>query len=436
MSYPGLEPNVTPYEYVGEVQALGSLTLTQLARSFEQIEVGTLTDWFPDRNINERTIVVEQILEGLGTMPIVRVGVPSGSFAEGEKLRAFSANPAFMREDDFLDQYLINQLRKPGTWNEQYRPTDIIADRVRKLVARHKRTLDMMRSMVLLGGINYTEPRTNTSINVSTNIPAHNFFRYDGYDASAAAGATLAPGITAFKALSATKNRKEALLFTGANDQAGVPWTHPQANIVRTLRLIKQFLYKTNKNRFTDIVMSSDLYTILHENEYVKAYMGQIGLFGNGGNAGGSRDITTSGNGTVSPAYISYGPGGDIEAIAGLRIRVMDGLYRHPETGQITNYWPSHKVALVAPRHYSDPSATLGFTWHCVGEAPDGTPGVWMRVGPDQMPPAVPGRTMQMGDAALPVAIYPHWISILDVCEPGELQSNMILNSMEDYGTF
>lgn len=436
MAYPEVIAEVTPYEYVGEVHALGSLTLTQLARSFEQLDVGTLEDWFPDRNINERTIVVEQILEGLGTMPIVRMGIPAGNFAESEKIRAFRASPAFMREDDFFDQGLINQLRKPGTWNEQYRPTDIIADRVRKLVNRHKRTLDMMRSMVLLGGINYTDPRTNTTLNVSTNIPAHNFFRYDGFDASVAANATVAPGYSAYKALNASKNRKEALLFTGINNQAGVPWTHPQADIVRCLRLIKQFLYKTNKNRFTEIVMSSDLYTILHENEYVKAYMGQIGLFGNGPAGGGSREITTSGAGSVSPAFITYGPGGDITAIAGLRIRVLDGLYRHPETGVITNYWPSHKVALVAPRHYQDAQATLGYTWHCVGESPDGNPGVWMRSGPDQLPPAPPGRTVQMGDAALPVAIYPHWIAILDVCEQDELASNMILNSMEDYGTF
>lgn len=442
--HPELVPSATNYEYIGDVTALGSLNLTMLARSYEQIEIGTLDDVFPSQDIPERTITIEQMVEGLGIMPIVRFGVPAGNFTENERIRRRQVSPALVRMDDFLDQGLINQLRQAGTYNEQYRPEQIVADRVRKMINYHKRTLDFFRSQVLLGRINYTDPRTKQTIDVSTYIPLHNLFNYDGYSTSVAAGGVITgTPYTAAKALSNTKGRNEALFFVDAQGRAGVPWTHPQADIVRCLRLIKQFLFKTNKNRFTEMVMSSELYTILMENDYVKAYSGQLGLFGNypltatNSSVDGGRNLSVSGIGaTTNPAYISYGPGGDIEAIAGVRIRVLDGLFRHPQTNQITNYWPANKVALIAPRHYLDASETLGLTHHCVAESPEGTPGLWMRTGPDQQPPSPPGRTMQMGDSFLPFAKYPEWISILTVCPEEELTSTLILKSMESYGTF
>jgi hypothetical protein len=440
--HPELVPSSSNYEYIGDVTALGSLNLTMLARSYEQIEVGSLDDIFPSQDIPERTITIEQMLEGLGIMPIVRFGVPAGNFTENERIRRRQVSPAIVRMDDFLDQGLINQLRRAGTYNEQYRPEQIVADRVRKMINYHKRTMDFFRAQVLLGRINYTDPRTRQSIDVSTHIPTHNLFSYDGYSETLAANAAV-PGTnyTAAKALINDKGRKEAILFADAQNRVGVPWTHPQADIVRCLRFIKHFLWKTNKNQFTEMVMSSELYTVLMENEYVKAYSGQLGLFGNypmtGGTGDGGRQLTVSGVGAqASPQFISYGPGGDIQAIAGVRIRVLDGLFRHPQTNEITNYWPANKVALIAPRHYLDASETLGLTHHCVAESPDGSPGLWMRTGPDQQPPSPPGRTMQMGDSFLPFAKYPEWISILTVCEPEELSDTLVIKSMEGYGTF
>lgn len=437
-THPELTPSSTNYEYIGDVTALGSLNLTMLARSYEQIEVGSLDDLFPSVDIPERTITIEQIVEGLGIMPIVRFGVPAGNFAENERVRRRQVSPAVVREDDFLDQGLINQLRQAGTYNDQYRPEQIIADRVRKMINRHKRTMDFFRAQVLLGGINYTDPRTQQSINVSTHIPVHNLFHYKGFNATVAAGAAIVgTPYSALTALTNDKGRTEALLFTDIQGRAGVPWTHPQADLVRCLRLIKHFLWKTNKNKFTEMVISSELYTVLQENEYVKAYAGQLGMFGNYAAGEGSRTISTSGVGAVpTPQFISYGPGGDIEAIAGIKIRILDGLFRHPQTNSVTNYWPANKVALVAPRHFLDAQETLGLTHHCVGESPDASPGLWMRTGPDQQPPSPPGRTMQMGDSFLPFAKYPEWIAILTVCEATEISDTLILSSMEDYGTF
>ena len=433
------EAGTSPYQFIGEEYQLGSLQLTMLAQSFYQIARTPLGEFFPDRNIPERTIVVEQIIEGLGIMPIVRFGVPSGGFLEQNRIRAFTARPAVVREDDFIEQHLINQLRQPGTFNQAYRPEDIVQRRVQQLVHRHSRTKDLFITKAILGGINYTDPRTGVSINVSSNIPNHNLFRYDGFDSSVNKDAVISgTGFTAAKALQANKNRKEALMFKSTDQRAGVAWTDPKADIIYGLRLLKEYLRKTNKNTFTDIIMSTDLLTILMENEYIKALSNVPGVLvynAPTSSVAGNANIVSSTAGAPA-TYITMGPGGEITSIAGLRITAVDGMYRDPVDNTIKTYWPAHKVALVARNAVDNPSATLGFTYHCSGESPDGNPGIFVRTSAMSEPPAPPGRVMQMGDAFLPVVIYPHWISILDVCDEGELSNKFIIQSNLSYGTF
>ena len=420
-------PTSTEYSYVGDIPALGSLQLTKLAKSYEQIESQGLEDLFPVQINEERTIVVETSREGLGIMPIVEIGKPAGSFVEPERVERRYFQPAYVREDDFLDQALINQLREVGTMNTATAPQTIVERRVQKLVARHNRTVQFFQAQVLQGGVSYTDTRTNVTINVSTQIPAHNFFRYDGWNATLAAGTDIGQtGYKAAKNFTANKGRTEALLFTSTEGTAGVSWAHPRADIVRTLRLLKQYLRNTNKNLFTELVMSRDLYTVIQENELILALSGSVGVVTPG--------APVSGNST--PPTVTFDAAGDISRLAGLNIRLIDSLIRDPRTDKIEKLWPSNLVALVAARHSQDRSATLGFTQKCVGEAPDGTAGLWMRTGPDQMPPAVPGRAMQMGDAFLPYAMYPQWISLLTVAEAEEIDENLILRSDLSYGTF
>jgi hypothetical protein len=431
-----MEPLITPYEYVGETDALGSLELTKLAKSFEQLEVGSLADYFPDVNTIERTVNIEQVVEGLGIMPIVRFGVPGGGYVEQDRIQSMTVQPAAIREEDFIEMALINQIREVGTYNTAANPLQKINSRMQKLMNRRMRTIDLMRAKVLLGGISYTDPRTKVSIDVSTNIPAHNFFKYDGWGGAAAAVTAGSPingtAYAAAKNLNGGPNgRTEALLFTSSDGLAGVPWTHPRADLVRCLRLIKQFLYKTNKNKFVDIVMSSDLKAVIEStNEYVKASLGIPGIFINNGNAAAAE------TNSMSPtSHFRFGPDGEILTLAGMNVRVLDGLYRDPVTNKVTTYWPSHKVALVAPYSHMDQSARLGQTDHPVGEAENGQPGVYVRTS-DCQAPAPPGKVIQLGDALLPYAIYPHWIAVLDVCEPEELTSQLILQSNLGYGTF
>lgn len=428
-----LAPVTTPFDYIGDIPALGSLQLTKLARSFEEIETTNLEPFFPAETIDARTIVIETIKEGLGIMPIVKFGQPAGSFAENDRIEQRIVQPAVVREDDFLDQGMINQLRAPGTMNDNYGPEQLVSRRVQKLVNRHNRTLDFFRAQALLGGISYRDPRTNVSINVSTNIPAHNMFRYDGFNGPVAAGSNI-PGTpyVASRNLTNNKGRTEALLFTDGSQNAGIPWSDPQADIIRCLRYLKQYLMNTNKNRFTDLVMSRDLYTVIQENNFIKAYMGGIGVLV--GSPGTSPSPIVGGPQT--PAFVAFGPGGDVTQLAGMNIVLVDNLFRDPTDDVIKKMWPSHRIAMVARSHMLDASATLGRTQFCVGEAPDAKPGMWMRTGPDQMPPSPPGRTMQMGNSFLPYAIYPHWIALIDVCEPQDVDSNLILRSDLSYGTF
>lgn len=427
-----MQPIVTPYEYVGDIPALGTLQLTRLARSFEELEGTPLDFLFPDEIIEERTIMIETIKEGLGIMPLVRFGVPAGNFLEPERIERRMEQPAVVREDDFIDQALVNQMRKAGTMNDRDPASAIIQRRTRALVARHNRTKDVLRAMVLQGGINYTDPRTNVGINVSTQIPAHNLFRYDGWNANVAAGTTITGSqLKAGKSLTNNKNRPEAMLFADAVGNIAIPWTNPQADIVRCLRYLKQYLMNTNKNRYTDIVMSRDLYTLLLENQFIKAYSGNFGVIidqntGNFGTANSNRPVPE----------VTFGPGGDITSIAGLNIILVDTMYRDPVTSEIVKVWPTDLVAVVARNHMSDPSATLGFTHHCMGESPDERPGMWMRTGPDQQPPAVPGRSMQLGNSFLPFAVYPQWICLLTVAETSDIDQSVFFRSDLGYGTF
>jgi hypothetical protein len=328
---------------------------------------------------------------------------------------------------------LINQLREVGTMNEKTPVLTIVQRRVQRLVNRHNRTRKLLQAMVLQGGVNYTDPRTKASINVSTQIPAHNYLSYKGWDGtSITAGTTVVSGFTA--ALS-TKGRKEALLFTDKTQRFGVPFTHPQANIPRALRLIKQYAYNTNKVLLTDMVMSRDLYTIIQENELVQAAMGSIGVI-NVSNSTGIVTGSSAVNGAGSTSAFQFSSAGEVSSICGLNIRLIDTMYRDPVDNVIKKMWNSNLIVLVARRHQNDASATLGYTQEPVGEAPDGTAGMWMRTGPDQMPPAVPGRTMQLGNAFLPFAMYPQWIMPMIVGESTDIDESMILRADLEFGTF
>lgn len=422
----------TGYEFIGELPALGGLHLTKLAKSYEELAPTSLDFLFPEESNIERTIIIETMMEGLGTAPIVQFGKPAGNFLHNERLMTRKVEPVCIREDDFYDQGFINQLRKPGETDVAWSPEELIARRVQRMVNRAQRTKAMLQSYVLQGGINYTDPRTGVTTDISTHIPPHNLFRYNGFDGAAAAGDALALGYTAAADLTNNKGRKEALYFVDpAARTAGVPWTVESCDIIRSLRYIKQYLMNTNKNRYTDIMMSRDLYTVILENQYIKAAMGGVGVYLNN-----AQSSIATGTAMSNSPYLVLGPDGEIASLAGLNITLMDTMYRDPEDGEVKKMWPNNLVALVARNHMTDSSQTLGYTQHCVAESPAGTPGFWFRTSPDMMPPAPPGRAVQMGNAFLPYAMHPQWISLLEVAETEDINNSLFLDADISYGTF
>jgi hypothetical protein len=97
---------------------------------------------------------------------------------------------------------------------------------------------------------------------------------------------------------------------------------------------------------------------------------------------------------------------------------------------------PDHLAVLLSTQDMMNPGESLGFTQHPLGESPTGTPGMWLRVqSPEDFNTAgVPGRGIAMGDAFLPIVKYPHWISILKVCEPNEIEESYDFNADIAYG--
>lgn len=438
-----MQAQVTPYQYIGDEPSFGSTQLTMLAQSFEKLLPSDLDFLFPAMMRPERTLVIEQLIESHAIMPPAMAGIPNGQYMEPNRLRRFSVEPQVFREDDSVDMMYVNQLRKPGSINETLAAQEWISKRVQDLVSRHRRTKSIFQAKMLLGGWQYYDPRTKVGIDVSSNIPAHNLFSYKGFNDTVAADVDvdiMGRSYRTLNALTPAKGRPEAAFFTSTDFKLGVPWTYPQADIVRSLHMLKNYLWYTDKNKFDTIVMSSQLMTVLIAvNEYLKTWQGFPGML-----AYNQPTSTVAGNAVAAASLtgptaqqITFGPGGEIATLAGMRVVVLDGIWRNPANdNKLEVYWPAHKVALVASKSASNPSATLGYTYHCSGESPDGTPGLWMKTTVDAPLPAMPGIMMRIGDCFIPFPVYPHWIALLDVADPAALYTSLPILPDLSYGTF
>ena len=430
-------PKSTPYEFVGEIPGLGSLELTQLARSFGELDATDLSMFFPSEEIIPRTVVIETIKSSMGLMTMVDMGMPDTAKLSNDRVERRIVEPAVFRESDFLDHGFINQIREYGSMNEATPIATLINRRVEKLVAKRNRTINFFRAQALLGHIHHVDPITKAVCDVSMQIPEHNFFHYQGYFESASEGDVVSTthDLKAYADLVNDKGRPEALLFQNTDGYAGVPWTHPRADIPKSLRLLLSWARNTNKNEYTDLVMTRDLLTVIMENELIKSYGNQYGIF-NFPSSTSSREqsiITPTAN--PSNQILTFGPSGMLDTIAGLNIVLVDNLYLEPNTQTHIKMWPVNKVAVVARNYFGEPSETLGRTIHPVAEGPGQTPGMWMYTSElDYNPPQPPGRALQIGDAFLPYAVYPQWIMNLTVCEEDDLFASTILRSDLSYG--
>lgn len=352
-----MDPQVNAFAAIGDITALGTTVLTDLAKYYEQFPGNKIVaDCFPTRTTMDQTVMIERVIEGVGIAPLVTPG-KNDVLTDNPQVEQMTVVPAFLRESDFITSNIVNNLRKVGTLNER-EGREIIARRIKRMTNRINRAWEVFMAQMLLGGINYTDPRTKAKLNVSANIPAANLRAYNG-----------------------------AQPFTGWSDQTN---STPVSDLIN----FRQYLYNQSKVKPNTLVMTSDLRTVLQQNaEILKrqevSFLSQTG-------------------------YVTI-KDGELVAIAGMTIETYDMVYQNPVDGTVTKVWPINKVAVLAKNHPVDTEQTIGRMVKCVGEDPQGRPGLWVRSGPDTQPPAAPGRSVQMGDSGLPFLVYPDWVGIMTV---------------------
>lgn len=353
-----MDSQINPFVIVGDILSLGTTVMTDLAKYYEQFPVNpVIAACFPVRTTMDQTIMIERVIEGVGIAPLVTPG-KTDVLTDNAEVQRMTVVPAFLRESDFITSNVVNNLRKVGTLNER-EGLEVIARRIQRLTNRMNAAWSVFQAQMLLGGINYTDPRTKTTLNVSANIPAGNLKAYNG-----------------------------ASPFTGWSNQT-------TATPVTDLINFRQYIYNQSKVKPTTMVMTSDLRTILQNNtEILKrqevSFLSQTG-------------------------YVTIKEG-ELTQIAGMDIECFDMVYQNPASpAQPTKVWPINKVVLLSKNHPVDKEQTVGRLTHCVGEDPAGRPGLWVRSGPDTQPPQAPGRSVQMGHSGLPFLVYPDWVGILTV---------------------
>lgn len=434
IQYPPLnfDGNVSPYAITGNTENPGEPSLTELAKSFIPVVGRTsLSELFPDETIAERHIYIQQEMSTVDTIfPLVRFGQPDVILGHNYgTTRAMTVQPLYIRRSSFVPYGEINTKVKPGTANEKWSPEEQIARVVEGMVREHSLTWDIWRASMLLGGINYTDPRSGVGASVAAQIPARNFFKYD--------------------VVSGYRGRPEAQLFrtmTDFNDPepatGGVPWTHPDADIVNSVARLSRWFRETNKGVITAIYMHPELKEILMMNNQVRLVTG--GLLGWPGKDGVSgRDTRIVPNEEIidrdqlglNGYSLGLGPDG-LTAIAGIPIRTVETTYKDPVDGINKRVWPKNKVVFVATSTTNGEAIKLGRTQFCVSEESGGTPGLWTRRQTETQIPAAPGLHIQMGNAGMPYLRYPYMVAHMTVCEVQDINNRLGILGDLHFGQF
>lgn len=219
--------------------------------------------------------------------------------------------------------------------------------------------------------------------------------------------------------------KPDAGYFQSTDGKLGVPWTNRRADITKGLRLLLNEFSVTNKNNATHILIHQTLLNHISAiNVVLSSYQGHPGAFilnqpdATNGVAGNANFVAPYLG--VNPRDVTFGgPNGNINTLCGLQVVPVNGYWKNPETGAQEIYWPPHQVVIVAARGAIDSSASLGYTYYSYSENLEPLPGLWIRTFESTGEyNTQPGWYMTIGDCFMPFPVYPHWIAILDVCDP------------------
>jgi hypothetical protein len=413
----------------------GEPIYTELAKSFMPLEGRTpLSELFPDEEISERIVKIEQKFQAGDTIfPLVEMGKPDVVLGHNYgTTRSFFVQPLYIRRSTFISYGEINTKLKPGTLNDKWSPQEQIAMITQGMVREHNLTWDVFRAMMLLGGIQYTDPRTGVPARVAANIPAHNVWHY---------------GVT-----SGYRGRNESNLFRGLIDYntpqpstAGIPWTDPDADIVGCVQKFARWFKETNKAKITGMYMSPELREVIATNNEIKLQTG--GLIAKMGAVTGDKKVYEAGLGgggymvdgnvldRMMVGAIGIGPDGVI-ALAGIPIYTVETMYRDPVDGIYKRVWPKNKVVFVATTDVNGGSEPIGRTQFCVSEESGGAPGLWTRTQDQTQIPAAPGMYMQMGNAGMPYLKYPYRVAHMTVATVDDINTRLGVLGDIQFGTF
>lgn len=424
---PNFGPNISTPVVVSNSSLPDQREYTELAESMIPVVGKTpLTELFPEEMIPERTVRIIQTFEGLPTtFPIVQMGMPDVVLDDDGGYRIErTVDPLFIRRSAYFNYAAINNLVTPGTDNVPLSPADHVAKKVEKMVASHNITWDVLRAkMLAYNGLSFKDPRTGYAVNVSGGIPAFNQISYN--------------------VSSGYKGRNEASIFRGLTNEnltttnsVGVPWTNSDAAIVWCLRRIKRFLRDTNKSEFTAMYISPQLREILVENNEIRAMVSGLVPMRNPGTTDARYYGDYANPNGLLTGSVALDAKGELSAIAGLEIRVVETEYKDPLTGINKSVWPMNKVVLVSEVNPQGSREAVGRTQFCASEESGGKPGVWVRVQEQTQIPAAPGMYMQMGNAGLPYLKFPHRVAHLVVAEVEDIKLRLGLLSDSQHGYF
>lgn len=425
-----MDAYASPWETVSTSEKPGVPTYLELAKSFLPIVgITPLTELFPEQYIKQPIVAIEQRFETTGTMfTPVKFGQPDQFLGMGNyTTQRRYIQPVFLRGSQYISWGDANIRIKDGTLNDFEDPEQYVSEQIKKLVTAHNLTWDVYRGLTLLGGIQYTDPRSGQSVSVSSQIPAHNYWHFNN--------------------VNGYRGRNEANLFRSLIDYntpqastSGVPWTEPDAAIISCIQKFVYWFLTTNKTKVTAMYMHPDLKQIISENNEIKLKTG--GIIPRMGARTGDRTIFTGGSGgglniesdlinQASLNSIGIGPEG-LMAIAGIPIKTIETHYRDPQDGVKRFLMPRNKVIFVSETDTQGNYEAPGRTQFCVSEEMGGEPGLWMREQRQTVIPAAPGITIQMGNSGLPYLLYPHRVAHMTVANIADI--NVRLGVVGDLG--
>lgn len=437
-----------------DITALGGTVLTELAKTFENFETKA-GQFFPSRNLPVKTVTIERIYGGAGMAPVVDPTKPD-AFADRRQVVSESKSPIYSRESFPVDNDTLNNLRMPGTLNERY-GKQYVADELKRLVARSDLLFDFLRYQMFLGGIDYTDPRTNVHTVVSAGIPAGHMIPLSSLSAAWT-------DIANAKPIDDLEEIKLIIRTDGKVDP-----THIVINSVTRSLLARnaQVLSRGESSRDTGFVVYNNgelariagLEVVAEDAVYealspaaVPTATVQIGdtsiAAGDsieliiGGVSSGTytavtgdtkeeiaRNLSNFINGnpampvtaavagdtiTLTPKSplldqnITITKSGTIDAtVTGSPITITGGGLVRTTTKMI----PDNKAIVACKAYAGEP---LGRTDFVIGEHPDGQPGIWSRSA-DTVPPNPPGVLVQVGRAGMPYLLHPDWVAVITI---------------------